>query len=120
MIALNRMDALFTVLCNGERKNTVWYDCPVSPEQLICLFRARLRWDGHNEEVAPIPAIVVIYSAIRGCYASIREVVFNEAENNAGFKQGENRAILKAHAIKRKTVSAKPSWDKTIQQTGAA
>lgn len=118
VIALHRTDAIFTAICKGERRNTVWFRCPVCPEQIICLFRARLRLDGHMDELAPIPAIVEIYSAIRGCYITINELVFLGGDGK-DFKKRAGRAILSARAIKRKKVIAKMNWEKTLLQAGA-
>lgn len=86
---------------------------------MICIFRARLRLDGHSEELAPIQAVVEVYSAIRSCYATIRKLFFWGCEDE-NFKQSANRAVMTAHAIKRKTVSAKLNWDKTLELAGAS
>lgn len=118
--ALHRADEVFTALCKKRRKNTVWFGCPVCPEQLIRMFSARLRMDGKDEELELIPPIVEIYSAIRGCYVSIRELIFTGAENNADFRKNAGREIMNAHATRRKTVTAKLNWDKIIKLGGAA
>lgn len=74
-ITLHSTDAILTAICKGERINTVWFGCPACPQQFICLFRPQLLIDGYMEELAPIPATVQIYSAIIGCYVTVRELV---------------------------------------------
>lgn len=81
-------------------------------------FPCSLRMDGYMEELAPIPASVEIYRAIRGCYITIRELVFMGSDKK-DLTQKAGRAILTANAIKRKTVIPKMNCDKMLLQAGA-
>lgn len=72
------------------------------------------------DELARILTLVKIYSAIRKCYATITELAFLGVEENVGFKNSANKAILNTHAIKRNTMTAKFSWEQTLQPAGEA
>lgn len=119
VIAMHRTDAVLTALCDGKRKDTVFFGCPVCPEQLICLFRALLRMDRYVEELAPIPTVVQVYSAIRTCYATTRQLVFLGADGNSPFKKDAGRVVMTAHSIKRKAITAKLISESLLRLAGA-
>lgn len=104
--ALHRTDVMLTALCKGDRQNKLWFGCPVCPEQLIYLFRARLRMEGSEEELDPILVLVEIKNAVKRNYETIRELVFAGAEREQRFLKNAEKAINNAQEIKRRTNTA--------------
>lgn len=67
--------------------------CPVSPDQLICLFRSRLRMDNEDAEPPSIPEMVQVITTIRRTHAAIRELLFVSKEKNPKFVDDMDRAL---------------------------
>lgn len=70
--------------------------------------------DGHEEELAPITILVQIYRAMRGCYETVKDLLFTGTEQDAGFKHFSGRVILGVHAIKRESIKSRVDWEQAI------
>lgn len=77
----HRLEAIFTVLCKGDRTDIVWMGCPTHLKQLIFRFRHRLQLDGEEPPMGPIPTALQLFGAVRYAYNVSRALVHAETKS---------------------------------------